>query len=355
MPVSRAASGRVSRGDGETSQSIRKSLPAKHRTAAARAAASASGRKTTGAGRANGGRTVAAKASKSNGVRRDGRGFVDARRMPSEDMVTKTLRETSGMLGIPTRPKVIDFSARLKEKRKAGVRVIALRVAAAVAALAVVCSLVWLLFFSPVLRLETGDISVTGGNEWVSRDEILAIADKQSGKSLLLVSAKDVRAQLTNIPGVTEADVTKRYPHGMAVKVSAQQPAAMLKASDSQMVAVDSKARVLNTVGHTSTKGIPVIEVKDVTASLENKSVKEALKVLGGLPDAMRKTITKVTAGTQDSITTELNGGEHVVVWGDSSDLELKMAIVDKILSDPKVIGDKTQIDVSAPSRPIIK
>ncbi|WP_241460990.1 cell division protein FtsQ/DivIB [Bifidobacterium biavatii] len=329
-------------------------MPAKHRTAAARAASSATGRKTSGAKRANGGRSVAAP-GKPGRIRRDDRGFVDARRMPSEDVVTKTLRETSGVLGIPTRPKVIDFNARLKEKRKAGTRVIALRAAAAVAVVAAVCSLVWLLFFSPVLRLETGEISVTGGNEWVSRSEILAIADKQSGKSLLLVSAKDVKAQLTNIPGVTEADVTKRYPHGMAVKISAQQPAAMLKTSDSQMVAVDSKARVLNTVGHTSTKGIPVIEVKDVDASLENKSVKEALKVLGGLPDAMRTSITKVTASTQDSITTEFNGGEHVVVWGDSSDLELKVAIVDKILSAPNVIGDKTQVDVSAPSRPIIK
>ncbi|MCH9274726.1 FtsQ-type POTRA domain-containing protein [Bifidobacterium amazonense] len=280
---------------------------------------------------------------------------MDARRMPSEDVVAKTLRETSGALGIPTRPKVIDFNARLKEKRRAGARTIALRVVAVVAAVAAVCSLVWLLFLSPVLRLETSQISVTGGNEWVSGDDILAIADKQSGKSLLLVSVKDVTAQLTNIPGVTEADVTKRYPHGLSVKVSAQQPAAMLKASDSQMVAVDSRARVLNTVGHTSTKGIPVIEVKDVEASLKNKSVKEALKVLGGLSDSMRSSITKVTASTQDSVTTELNGGEHVVVWGDSSDLKLKMAIVDKILSDPDVIGDKTQVDVSAPSRPIIK
>ena len=79
------------------------------------------------------------------------------------------------------------------------------------------------------------------------------------------------------------------------------------------------------------------------------------MKILGGLSDATRGSITKVTADTQDSITTELDGGAHVVIWGDSSDLKLKKVIVDKILSDPNVIGDKTQVDVSAPSRPIIK
>lgn len=277
------------------------------------------------------------------------------RRMPSEDIVARTLEETAGTLGVPTRPKVVDFNARLKERRRANVRVVVARVASVVAAVGVLTALVWLLFFSSVFRLETSGISVSGNNAWVSRDDIIAIAERQSGKSLLLVSSDDVVDQLKNIPGVTEASAVKKFPKSLSVTVKAQQPAAMLKDSGDGLVAVDSKGRVLNTVGDVSTDGIPVIEVKSVSDSLDSKAIKEALKVLGGLSDSMRGSITKVTAATQDSITIELNGGEHVVVWGDSSDLALKKAIVDKILSDPKVIGDKKQVDVSAPSRPIIK
>ena len=129
----------------------------------------------------------------------------------------------------------------------------------------------------------------------------------------------------------------------------------MLKEPDGTLVAVDRKARVLNAVGKTSTKGIPVIEVSSVDNSLNSRAVKETLTILGGLPDTMRTVITKVSAKTQDSITTELSSGKYVVVWGDSSELTLKSAIVDKLLSDPSLIGDKHQIDVSAPSRPIIK
>ena len=79
------------------------------------------------------------------------------------------------------------------------------------------------------------------------------------------------------------------------------------------------------------------------------------MKVLDSLPESMRRQITKVTAETQDSVTIELNDGEHSVVWGDSSNIELKKADVDKILSDPNVIGDKKQVDVSSPYHPVLR
>ena len=44
-----------------------------------------------------------------------------------------------------------------------------------------------------------------------------------------------------------------------------------------------------------------------------------------------------------------------MIVWGDSSDLKLKLAVVDKIINDPSKIGDKHQLDVSAPLRPIVR
>lgn len=282
-------------------------------------------------------------------------GFVDARRLHSEDVVKKTLDENVGVLGVATRPKVLDFDARLKERKKAGTRVAAIRVLIVILAAALVSALIWLLLFSSVFRLETSQISVSGGNEWVSEKDVLDIANQQSGKSLFLVSADKVSLQLKNIPGVTQANVVKRYPRSLEIDIKAQQPAAMLKEPDGTLVAVDRKARVLNAVGKASMKGIPVIEVSSVDNGLNSRAVKEALTILGGLPDTMRTVITKVSAKTQDSITTELSSGKYVVVWGDSSELKLKSAIVDKLLSDPSLIGDKHQIDVSAPSRPIIK
>ena len=111
----------------------------------------------------------------------------------------------------------------------------------------------------------------------------------------------------------------------------------------------------MNSVTDANVDGIPVIEVKDVDKSLKNRSIKEALTILGALPESMRSAITQVTAETQDSVTTTLNDGNRVIVWGNSSQLKLKMAVVDKIINDSNVIGDRHQVDVSAPLKPIMK
>ena len=113
------------------------------------------------------GRSVQGRSVSSDGSRCESGGFVDARTLRSEDLVAKTLEETSGALGVITRPKVVDFSARLKERRKANTRMIVMRVAAFVGAVAAIVALVWLLFFSSVFRLESSGISVVGANEWV--------------------------------------------------------------------------------------------------------------------------------------------------------------------------------------------
>lgn len=280
--------------------------------------------------------------------------FVDARELHSEDYVAETLQQTTGTLGISARPKVVDFTERARERKRAGTRVIALRAMIIGACVAVLAGAAWLLFFSSVFRLDTSAISVSGANEWVSDQTIHAIADKQAGKSLFLVSTSKVTEQLKAIPGVSEANVSKSFPKSMSVEVKAQRPAAMLKSGDT-LTAVDSQGRVLNSVTDSNVNGIPVIEVKNVDDSLKNRSVKEALTILGALPESMRTAITKVAADTQDSVTTTLNDGQRVIVWGDSSQLELKMAVVDKIINDPNVIGDRQQVDVSAPLKPIMK
>ena len=284
--------------------------------------------------------------------------FVDARNLAGEDFVSKTLEETIGTLGVVTRPTVVDFSARLKERRKANARVVAMRACVSAAVIVVAGALVWLFFFSSVFRLESGNISVVGANEWVSAQTIHVIADKQAGKSLFLVSAHEVTEQLKSIPGVSEAKVSKQFPKSMSVEVKAQRPAAMLKRGDT-LTAVDSQARVLNSVKNANVDGIPVIEVKDIDASLKNRSVKETLTILGALPASMRKSITKVTAETQDSVTTTLNDGDRVIIWGDSSQLKLKLAEVEEIdkniTAGTAGFAGKHQIDVSSSQKPIIK
>lgn len=288
--------------------------------------------------------------------------FVDARRLSVVDFVKQTLRSTAGPLGIVSRPKVIDFSAREKEKKFASLRTILLRFLYSFLIIAAITLLCWVLFFSPIFRLKSENISIFGSNEWVSEQKISSIASNQVNKSLFLVSSQEIIEQLNNIPGVTEAKVSKKFPQGLQITVRAQKPAAILKSHGSEkLTAVDVKGRVLNAVENVPTAGIPVIEVTDVHKSLSSKAVREALKIVSSLSEDFRSHVMRVSARTQDSVETEISSTvsnveiHRVIVWGDSSDLDLKKAIVDVIINDPSKIGNRQRLDVSAPARPILK
>ncbi|MFU0554296.1 cell division protein FtsQ [Gardnerella vaginalis] len=288
--------------------------------------------------------------------------FVDARRLSVVDFVKQTLRSTAGPLGIVSRPKVIDFSAREKEKKFASLRTILLRFLYSFLIIASITLLCWVLFFSPVFRLKSKNISIFGSNEWVSEQKISSIASNQVNKSLFLVSSQEIIEQLNNIPGVTEAKVSKKFPQGLQITVRAQKPAAILKSHGSEkLTAIDVKGRVLNAVENVPTTGIPVIEVTDVHKSLSSKAVREALKIVSSLSEDFRSHVMRVSARTQDSVETEISSTvsnveiHRVIVWGDSSDLDLKKAIVDVIINDPSKIGNRQRLDVSAPARPILK
>lgn len=282
--------------------------------------------------------------------------FVDARLLPKLDFVRKTLSQTSGSLGMITRPRIINFRERLKERKSAYLQFTVKRILAILAVIASVSAIVWFLFFSPVFLLKSNDISISGSNEWVSEQKIASIASTQVGKSLFLVSSQEVINQLNDIPGVTEAKVSKNFPNGLHVSVHAQRPAAMLKTRDSnKLTAVDAKGRVLNAVAQVPTQGIPVIEVSNVQRSLNNRAVLEAVKIVSSLSESLRTRVTKVSAKTQDSVETELGDVKKTIIWGNSSQIELKKAIVAKIIDDPSKIGNKRSLDVSAPVRPILK
>ena len=317
-------------------------------------AAGASGRRSSrsvssGAGASSG---ASSAASRRVTVSEPG-GFVDARGLETDREVGERLG-MDAQRGPLLRPKVIGFEARDRERRRARRMVLLIRGGIAAGVVALVTVIVWLLFFSPVLRLEEGRIAVVGANEWVSAEEVSAVAAPQAGRSLLIVSTGDIARQLKAMPGVTSANVVRNWPHGITITVAAQKPAAILRGADGSMTAVDSQARILNAVG-VSVSGIPVIDVDDVTSGLSSKAVQQTLELVASLPESMRQRISKVTARTQDSITTELDNGNYVIVWGDASQLDLKKAEVDRIVNDPAVIGDKHQVNVSSPRKPIIK
>ena len=317
--------------------------------------ASSSSRSLVKSNSASASKSVTSKSAESRSTSSAG-GFVDARTIPPDRPVSGRIgtdQEDQG-LGIFVRPKVLDFQARVREKKKVSRRLVLIRTGVVLLVMALIAGLSWLLFLSPVFRLQTDKISVSGGNAWVSNDRVASIVAHQGDRSLLLISTNGVEQEISGMAGVTDAKVRKSFPHGLEVTFDAQEPTAVFKDAQDKLTAVDRQGRVLNTVSK-PVKGVPVIQVSTVNRAQQDQAVRQTLRILSTMPEAMRHSVTKVTAETQDSITTELDQGKHVIIWGDGSDLKLKQAVVDKIINDPSKIGDKHQLDVSAPLRPIVK
>ena len=317
--------------------------------------ASSSSRSLVKSNSASASKSVTSKSAESRSTSSAG-GFVDARTIPPDRPVSGRIgtdQEDQG-LGIFVRPKVLDFQARVREKKKVSRRLVLIRTGVVLLVMALIAGLSWLLFLSPVFRLQTDKISVSGGNAWVSNDRVASIVAHQGDRSLLLISTNGVEEEISGMAGVTDAKVRKSFPHGLEVTFDAQEPTAVFKDAQDKLTAVDRQGRVLNTVSK-PVKGVPVIQVSTVNRAQQDQAVRQTLRILSTMPEAMRHSVTKVTAETQDSITTELDQGKHVIIWGDGSDLKLKQAVVDKIINDPSKIGDKHQLDVSAPLRPIVK
>ena len=323
--------------------------PGGSRTRSARSASSSS-RSLVKRNNASVSKSVASPSTSSAG------GFVDARTIPPDRPVSGRIgtdQEEQG-LGIFVRPKVLDFQARVREKKKVSRRLVLIRTGVVILVMALIAGLAWLLFLSPVFRLQADQVNVSGGNAWVSDDRVASIVAHQGDRSLLLISTNGVEQEISGMAGVTDAKVRKSFPHGLEVTFDAQEPTAVFKDAQGKLTAVDRQGRVLNTVAN-PVDGVPVIQVATVKRAQQDQAVRQTLRILSSMPEAMRHSVTKVTAETQDSITTELDQGRHVIIWGDGSDLKLKQAVVDKIINDPSKIGDKHQLDVSAPLRPIVK
>ena len=283
-------------------------------------------------------------------------GFADPRRLRSDVSLSDRLDQPeAGGTGMAVRPKVISFSERQEERKKAGRRHLIKRVLVLVLILALVFALVWGLFFSSLLSMRVGDVTIEGTNAWVTKDMIASVVKEQEGKSILLVDANRMSKEVAAIPGASGIDLRRRPLHGLTITVKAQKPTAILKDPSNQMRPVDAQGRMM-TADKASVQGIPVISVTNFDLALRTNAVKEAIKVLAGLPESLRSQIASTTAKTQDSVTTTLTNG-YIVIWGNSSQIAFKTAVVQRTLQTLRTTDGNTYrvIDASAPDNPIVR
>ncbi|MDD6373139.1 MAG: FtsQ-type POTRA domain-containing protein, partial [Bifidobacteriaceae bacterium] len=269
--------------------------------------------------------------------------------------------DDSPVLSEPTvRHKTSHSRRRLDERHRAMRSYVLRRVLIGVFIVAVVAFGVWLTLFSSVFRYDASQATVSGGNQWVDTSRINDIIDENNGKSLFLVNANDMASRIDQVVGVSDVTVQRQFPNTVSVSFTADTPAAVLHVTtDNELVPVNAEGEQLQQQSDESAyDGIPRIDVTDANAAKDDDAIAESVKVMDGFSDSLRPRVTGTTAPTRDSITSTIDDGV-TVVWGDSSDIDFKVSVVEKIIAK-KDGGDAdfqsvTSINVSSPDSPIVK
>ena len=236
---------------------------------------------------------------------------------------------------------------RRKEKRWAGIHLRARTTLKWLLAGATIGIFVWMLFFSSLFAVREGDLRVTtqSGAEEVDQSAALKRLSSEVGTPLLLVRTGAVSADLEENPEIAEARVKRLWPHGLGAELVPRVPAVALETSSGyRLVAKDG---VVVRSQKTKPSKLPVMELvgagdPDPTPA----QIEEVLEVRKALPKKVRKRVQRVVLqGTMLSL--QMKNGVSVI-WGDTSDTELKAQVLGLLMAEQKA----KVYDVSTPSRP---
>ncbi|MFC4030354.1 cell division protein FtsQ/DivIB [Streptomyces polygonati] len=209
----------------------------------------------------------------------------------------------------------------------------------------------WAVYGSPWFRATT--VSVHGGRE-LTADQIRRAAAVPLGGPLVSVDTGAVEKRLlAALPRIGQVEVTRSWPHTVAVQVTERVASAALE-SGGKFVEVDRAGVRFATVDR-APAGVPLVQLTPArTASLRyfgtTRLLRSAIAVAADLPDSLRGRATAIRVRSYDGITVELTHGRSVV-WGSAQDGARKAVVLSALLTaEPGA----THFDVSAPTAPAV-
>ena len=174
------------------------------------------------------------------------------------------------------------------------------------------------------------------------------------GRSLVGLDQNAIEHRLSTLPDVAAATVDRDFPHTLLVSVIPAHSIAVLRRGPSAWI-VSSDGRVIRSAGRLESPKLPRIWVQRATTVDTGATIDDvdAARAVSALATARRARfdarIAAVRAGDQE-LTFVLVGGLEVR-FGDSTDMPLKLAVVQRLL--PLVRGSSAYIDVTVPERPV--
>ena len=208
--------------------------------------------------------------------------------------------------------------------------------------------LAYLLGWSSVFNVEK--LVITGAPNGKVRVQIEKRSDIEIGEKLARVNPSSSERKIGKISWVREVSISRNWLSGeVTVAISPREPLAFFNADQVPGQTIDQDGSLFVLPGYAN----------DQLALISAKSPQSALKaneLFIDLPEEFRSRISSMVATSDNTFTLikEVKNRSIRIRWGDSSEMTLKIAVIEKLLNLPenKAI---TLIDVVAPHAPIVK
>lgn len=236
------------------------------------------------------------------------------------------------------------LAQRLQERRDSLRRLRRRRLLVAAAVLTVLAGLGWGVLGSPLLGLRLEQVEVTGSDGSVSVEQVREVYAGLEGRSLLRLDTGELAmATSQELVRVRDAQVSRRWPNGLRVHLSMREPVAARQVEGGFEV-LDAQAVVLETAASLPA-GLAWVQAPE-GEELSAEMVSAVVAAVGALDPQTRSQVVSGTASVAGQVRLSLQGGANVV-WGDSSQPELKAQVLRVLLGTPAQV-----YDVSSPRFP---
>lgn len=199
------------------------------------------------------------------------------------------------------------------------------------------------------------NVQVNGSSHLTSQ-EITSIAAVSDDSTLLRLDAKGIKERLEDNPWVQEASVHRVFPDTVEIDIVEREPGAVAKINDKTNWVISTDGAWLSAA--TTDDWENAMKIIDVSPSMPapisgsictDGGIMNALDILNNISDDLRSRIVSISA--ESSIKTSLNLEDGVTVaFGDSSDIEVKEAVINSLLDEYS--GKISYINVRVPTRP---
>lgn len=215
-------------------------------------------------------------------------------------------------------------------------------------AIALIATFAYLLGWSQIFTVKT--IEVLGSPNVLSEVDIRKVSQVKIGGHLARVNIQSTREKIQEIKWIRDVDISRNWIDGkVELSVSVRDPIAYFNIDQLEGQTIDNQGELFVLPGFSNPQ-LPVISSATPAGALE------ANNLFIAFPVDFRGSITSMVATTSSSfvVNAKLKGRNVKIRWGDSAEMNLKIAAIDRLLELPE--NKKiTVIDLLAPHAPVVR